>query len=83
MGAAIPAEYLFCRLPRHRWWRWLLPGAALVFTAVGVLYRSHEWGVGVPLETLLFFPGVPALGVLCGCLAGYRLWKRLWTPRVK
>lgn len=83
MAVAILAEYLCCRLPKHRCWRWLPPGLTLALALLGVLYRSHEWGAGVPLETLLFFPGLPALGILCGCFLGYKLWKRLWTPRVK
>ena len=35
-----------------------------------------------PLTQLLFVPGLPALFALLGLLAGWRLWKRLWGPRV-
>ena len=31
---------------------------------------------------LLFVPGLPALGGFVGLLLGWRLWKRLWDPRV-
>lgn len=83
MAVAAVIQYLCCRLPRRREWRWLPVAITLVLAALGVLYRSHEWGEGVPLETLLFFPGLPALGLLCGCALGYRLWKKIWTPRIK
>ena len=83
MAVAAVIQYLCCRLPRHREWRWLPVGVTLAFALLGVLYRSYEWGEGVPLETLLFFPGLPALALLCGCALGYRLWKKIWTPRIK
>ena len=35
-----------------------------------------------PLAQLLFVPGLPALGAAVGLLLGWRLWKRLWGPRV-
>ncbi|MFQ7452979.1 MAG: hypothetical protein ACLRNQ_17970 [Flavonifractor plautii] len=35
-----------------------------------------------PLTQLLFVPGLLALFALLGLLAGWRLWKRLWGPRV-
>lgn len=82
MGVAAVLEYLCCRLPKRRWWRWLPPGAALGLTLLGIVYRSHEWGEGVPLETLLLFPGLPAAGIALGLWLGWRLWRRLWDPRV-
>ena len=79
-------EYLCCRLPKHRWPRWIPP----LFTAVAALaltlLRYHGWSAtGVekaPIETLLFVPGIPAAACLLGEYLGWRIWKRLWMPRV-
>ena len=84
MVLALVVEYGFCRLPKRRIWRWIPPlvtaGAALAVT----LYRYHGWSDGAekaPWETLLFIPGVPAVGAFAGLWLGWRLWKRLWMPR--
>lgn len=78
-------QYASCRFPRKRFWRYL-PVAAVAVLAVGVaLFRWWGWdpeGGGAPVETLLFVPGLPALGALLGLLVGFRLWKWLWTPRI-
>ena len=82
---ALVAEYAFCRFPKRRFWRWLPPVAAGLMTAAVTLFRYHGWsdtGEKAPWETLLFIPGLPALGAFAGLWLGWRLWKRRWTPRV-
>ncbi len=85
MVIALVVEYGFCRFPKRREWRWLPPlvtGAAAVAVA---FYRYHGWSAGgekAPLEQLLFIPGLPALGALLGLWLGWRVWKRLWSPRI-
>ncbi len=78
-------EYGTCRIPRRRFWRYLPPViSAAAFIGV-TLYRYHGWsaaGEKAPLETLLFFPGLPALGVFLGLLIGWRVWCFLWRPKV-
>ena len=55
---------------------------ALPFLA-GPVGRAGVWESDQsPLTQLLFVPGLPALFALLGLLAGWRLWKRLWGPRV-
>lgn len=83
VGAA--AEYILCRFPKKRFWRTLPPMAAAVAVAAVSLLRYHGWdeaGGGAPIETLLFFPGLPALGLFLGLFLGWRLWKYLWKPKV-
>lgn len=89
--AGLIAEYLVCRLTRRRWWKLLPPAAAVALTAavaVGLTAAVAVGRAGVwesdqsPLTQLLFVPGLPALFALLGLLAGWRLWKRLWGPRV-
>ena len=82
-GAAV--EYMLCRYPKRRFWRVLPPVAAVLAVAVVALTRYHGWddaGAGAPVETLLFFPGLPALGLFVGLFLGWRAWKYLWRPRV-
>lgn len=85
MGIALAAEYLVCRFPKRRLWRWVPPLLAGLLTAGVTLFRYHGWSDGAekaPWETLLFIPGLPALGAFLGLWLGWRLWKRLWLPRV-
>ena len=84
LGLALVVEYLCCRLPRRRFWRALPPLLALVFTAVVLAVRVHTWQSQTvsPLTQLVIFPGVPGVALALGCWLGWRLWKRLWTPRV-
>lgn len=37
------AEYLCCRLPRRRFWRFLPPVIAVVFLIVAVWVRIQNW----------------------------------------
>lgn len=78
-------EYLVCRFTmRHsRWWKAVPPLLAFGLTAwVGVgrylVWTSRE----SPLPTLLLVPGLPALFGFLGLLAGWRLWRRRWLPKV-
>lgn len=82
---ALLVEYGVCRFPKHRFWRWLPPPVTAAAGAVIALYRYHGWsdnGAKAPIEQLLFIPGLPLLGVFLGLWLGWRVWKRLWTPRV-
>ena len=57
--------------------------AVVVVTALVAAGRLRVWESEVsPVTQLLFVPGVPALFALAGVLLGWRLWKRLWSPRV-
>ncbi len=83
MGLA--EEYAACRFPRRRLWRWAPPLLTGLLTGAVTLGRYHGWstvGEKAPWETLLFIPGLPALGAFLGLWLGWRLWKRLWLPRV-
>ena len=81
--AGLIAEYLVCRLTRRRWWKLLPPAAVVALTAAVAVGRAGVWESDQsPLTQLLFVPGLPALFALLGLLAGWRLWKRLWGPRV-
>ncbi|UQT49586.1 hypothetical protein M5E87_07470 [Flavonifractor plautii] len=58
------------------------PAAAVALTAAVAVGRAGVWESDQsPLTQLLFVPGL-ALFALLGLLAGWRLWKRLWGPRV-
>ena len=78
LGAALVVEYGFCRFPKRRLWRWLPPLLTGLGTVLVTLFRYHGWSAGTekaPWETLLFIPGLPALGeTVCnydeGFLAG-------------
>lgn len=85
LGAALVVEYGFCRFPKRRLWRWLPPLLTGLGTVLVTLFRYHGWSAGTekaPWETLLFIPGLPALGAFLGLWLGWKLWKRLWLPRV-
>ena len=82
---ALVVEYGFCRFPKRRLWRYFPPLLAGAVTLAVTLHRYHGWSAGpekAPVETLLFIPGLPALGAFLGLLLGWRLWRRLWSPRV-
>lgn len=78
-------EYILCRFPKKRFWRYLPPAGAAILAGAVTLFRYFGWSKGAggaPIETLLFFPGLPAAGLFVGVFAGWRIWKRLWTPHV-
>ena len=84
LAVAAAVEYGACRFPKYRWWRRVPPLAVLALAALIAFLRWKGWGgAGAPIETLLIFPGLSALGMLLGCLAGWRIWKWMWTPRLK
>ena len=57
--------------------------AVAAITALVTAGRLSVWESDVsPVTQLLFVPGVPAAFALLGTLLGWRLWKRLWSPRV-
>ena len=84
MFLTLVGEYLCCRLPRRRIWRLLPPLLAAAFVAAALWVRLQNWQSddASPLTQLFLFPGVPGVALGLGCILGWRLWKRLWTPRV-
>ena len=85
MVIALVAQYIVCRFPKRRFWRGVPALAVLLMTAAVALYRYHGWSDGAekaPWETLLFVPGISALGALLGLWLGWRLWHWVWDPRV-
>ena len=81
--AGLIPEYLVCRFTRRKWWKVLPPLAVAAITALVTAGRLSVWESDVsPVTQLLFVPGVPAAFALLGTLLGWRLWKRLWGPRV-
>ena len=81
--AGLIPEYLACRLPKRRWWRIVPPLAVVLIAALVAAGRLSVWESEIsPATQLLFIPGVPAAFALLGALLGWRLWKRLWSPRV-
>lgn len=81
--AGLIPEYLACRLSKRRWWRIVPPLAVVLIAALVAAGRLRVWESEIsPATQLLFIPGVPAAFALLGALLGWRLWKRLWSPRV-
>ena len=77
-------EYLCCRLPRRRIWRALPPALSAIFIALAGAVRWSMWTSQEvsPVTQLILFPGLPGACLLTGCFLGWRLWKRIWSPRV-
>ena len=78
-------EFLVCQFTRKgsKLWKLIPPVAAVLVTAAIVVHRLNLWEADTsPVTQLLFVPGVPAAFALLGTLLGWRLWKRLWSPRV-
>ena len=85
MIIGLVAEYAACRFPKRRLWRGGPPPLTPLGALAVALYphpRRGDGGGKAPWETLLFIPGIPALGAFLGLWLGWRLWKRLWLPRV-
>ena len=84
LAVGLVAEYLCCRLPKGRWQR-AVPPAVVVLAAAGIgagrlgLWTSES---ASPLTQLLLFPGLPCGCAMVGCWLGWRLWKRLWGPKI-
>ena len=60
---------------------WVLSVLFVVIVGVGRwnMWTSEEVS---PITQLILFPGLPGIFLLVGCYLGWRLWKRLWGPRV-
>ncbi|WP_130869969.1 Tat pathway signal protein [Intestinimonas massiliensis (ex Afouda et al. 2020)] len=81
LGLAV--EYLVCRFLKKKLWRALPPLVVLILAALVTAGRLGVWEADEsPVTQLLFVPGLPALCALMGTLLGWRLWKKLWGPRV-
>lgn len=79
----LAAEYLVCRLLKRKLWRVLPPLIILFLAALVTAGRLGVWEADhSPVTQLLFVPGLPALCALIGTVLGWRLWKKLWGPRV-
>ena len=77
------AQYLVCRFPKRKLWRALPPLIVLVLAGWVTAGRLNMWEADhSPVTQLLFVPGLPALFALIGTVLGWRLWKKLWGPRV-
>ena len=81
---AVVAEYLCCRLPRHRFWRFLPPGIVVLFLIAAVAVRIQNWESQTvsPLTQLVIFLFFSGVALLLGIYLGWRLWKYLWSPRI-
>ena len=81
---AVVAEYLCCRLPRRRFWRFLPPAGSAVFLASAAAVRLRMWEseTASPLTQLLIFPGVTGAALFLGIYLGWRFWKYLWSPKI-
>lgn len=82
LGAVL--EYLCCRLPRRRFWRFLPPVVVILFLIVAVAVRLQTWESETvsPLTQLVIFPGVTGVALLLGIYLGWRFWKYLWSPKI-
>ncbi len=78
-------EFVVCQFTRRRGrlWKLLPPVGAALLTGAIVVHRLNLWeSEGSPMTQLLFIPGLPALGLFVGLFLGWRLYRRLWRPRV-
>ena len=77
-------QYLVRRLAPRKFMR-LIPAAAGAAAALFIAWNRWRLWTSTdvsPLTQILFIPGLPALCYFIGLLAGWRLYKRLWDPRV-
>ena len=77
-------QYLVRRLAPRKL-LYLIPAAA--GAAIALLMAWNRWRLWTdetvsPLTQILFIPGLPALCYFIGLIAGWRIYKRLWDPRV-
>lgn len=81
--AAALVEYVVCRVTKRRWWKLVPPVLGGVLVAAIAYGRYQLWESEVPPWTqLMFMPGLPGIALFLGFLIGWRLWRRLWRPRV-
>lgn len=77
------AQYLVCRFPKRKLWRALPPLIVLILAVWTAMGRLRVWEADhSPVTQLLFVPGLPALFALIGIVLGWRLLKKLWSPKV-
>ncbi len=80
----LAVEYLLCRFTRRRLLRALPPAgiaalAALIAVGRWRMWQSEQTGVATQL---LIFPILPGFCLLLGMYLGWRLWRRIWLPRI-
>lgn len=78
-------EFLVCQFTRRgsRLWKLLPPAGGAAVTAAVVFHRLNLWeSDNSPVTQLIFIPGLPALGFFVGLWLGWRLYRRLWRPRI-
>ena len=80
----LAAEYAACRFTRNKLLRALPPAAGVFLAALIAAGRWNMWrSEQVPPTTqLLLFPGLPGVCLLLGMYLGYRLWRRIWMPKI-
>lgn len=79
----LAGEYLVCRFLKRHLWRVLPPLAIAILAALVTAGRLNVWEADEsPVTQLIFVPGLPAVCALAGTVLGWKLWKRLWGPRV-
>ena len=76
------AEYLVCRRTKKRLLRLLPLLVSLLLTAGVAVWPAEHGGGSHPIETMILIPGLPACALFLGLLLGWRLWRRLWRPRI-
>ena len=84
LGIGLVLEYLCCRLPKRKGWRALPPVLSAIFVLVVGAGRWNLWEseTASPITQLVIFPGLPGVCLWAGCYLGWRIWRRIWTPRI-
>ena len=83
--AGLVIEYVVCRftMGKSPWWRWGPPVVVLGVAGFIIWNRYRLWTSSASLiSALLLIPGLPTLLALFGLWAGWKLWCKIWKPRV-
>lgn len=80
----LAAEYLTCRFTRRILLRAMPPAVGVLFAGLIAagrwnMWRSEQVSAGTQL---LLFPGLPGVCLLLGMYLGYRLWRKIWMPKI-